>query len=195
MAAMNRFRVITAVVFALFSSTGAFAQGFINPFVATTVTSPSSVGSATKPGFGISLGGVGGFFGGETELTYYPNLIDNSANALSKSKVVTFSGNTLIGPKIGAVKVYGAFGAGDLYLNVTSASSIVVPNPTSTSNNYFTFDAGGGVIGFFGHLGLRADARYYKAYGFNTADIVQSGKLTLDNFNFWRLGGGIVLKF
>jgi hypothetical protein len=173
----------------------AAAQGFISPLVATTVTSPSAVGSATKPGFGIAIGGVGGFFGGETEVAYYPEMMDNAANALSQNKVVTISGSTLLGPKIGPVKVYGAFGAGDLYLNVTSASSIVVPNPQSVSNNYVTINAGGGAMAFLGaHLGVRGDARYYKAYGFKATD-VQAGTFTLNRFDFWRIAGELVVRF
>jgi len=173
----------------------AAAQGFVSPLIATTVTSPSSLGTATKPGYGIALGGIGGFFGAETEVAYYPEMMDNAANGLSQNKVVTFSGSTLLGPKIGPVKVYGAFGAGDLYLNVTSASSIVVPNPQSVSNNYLTINAGGGAMGFIGeHLGIRGDARYYKAYGFKPAD-VQSSTFTLDRFDFWRIAGELVVKF
>jgi hypothetical protein len=185
---------VACLLVACFASTAA-AQGFISPFAATTLSSPSSLGSTTKPGFGIALGGIGGFFGGEIEFAYYPQLLDNSANALSQNKVVTFSGNTLIGPKIGPVKVYGAFGVGDLHLNVTSASSLLIPNPQSISNNYFTFNVGGGVMVLLGaHLGVRGDLRYYRAFGFNASDI-QSGTLTLSHFDFWRAAGGLVVTF
>jgi opacity protein-like surface antigen len=173
----------------------ASAQGFINPFVGTTLTSPSKAGSSSKPGVGIAFGGVGKIIGGETEIAYYPEVLDNTANALEKSKVFTFSGNTIIGPTIGHVKPYGAIGVGSLYLNVTSASSIVVPNPESISKNYFTFNAGGGVMGFFtSHLGVRGDLRYYRAFGFKMEDVESSG-LALDRFDFWRANVGLVAKF
>jgi hypothetical protein len=194
---MTRRRIISIflIVLSLFVAPRvASAQGFINVFAATTVTSPSHTGSSTKPGFGIALGSAGKLIGGETEIVYFPELLDNSASALSQSKVVTFSANTLIGPKIGPVKVYGAIGAGDLHLNVTSATSLAVPDPKTISNNYFTFNAGGGVMVFLGHFGLRGDARYYKAYGLKAGDL-EAGTLTLDNFNFWRLAGGVLLKF
>jgi hypothetical protein len=193
---MTRLRTapLLMVLSLLVAPSTASAQGFINVFAATTVTSPTKTGSSTKPGFGIALGSAGKLIGAETEIVYFPELLDNSANALSQNKVVTFSANTLIGPKIGAVKVYGAIGAGDLYLNVTSAKSLVLPDPKSISNNYFTFNAGGGVIAFLGHFGVRGDVRYYRAFGLKAADI-EAGTLTLDNFNFWRLAGGVVLKF
>lgn len=171
------------------------AQGFVNPFIGTTLTSPSPNGGKSKAGFGVALGAVGGIIGGETEIAYYPEVLDNTANALSKNKVITFSGNTLIGPNIGPVKVYGAIGVGSLYLNVESLSSIVVPNPTSISNYYFTLNYGGGVMGFFNsHLGVRGDLRYYRSFGFKLTDLEDS-RLGIDKFDFWRANFGLVVKF
>jgi hypothetical protein len=168
---------------------------FISPFVDTTLSSPSAAGSSSKAGFGVALGNVGKIIGAETEIGYQPELIDNTANALQKSRVITYSGDMLIGPTIGPVKAYGAIGAGGLYLNVTSLSSLVVPNPASISNNYFTINAGGGVMGFFTtHLGVRADLRYFRAYGFKVSDLQTAG-LSLDHFDFWRASLGFVAKF
>jgi hypothetical protein len=189
-------RSIVVVTCLLMSAArGAGAQGFVNPFVATTLTSPSATGSATKPAFGIAFGKLGTVAGFETEVAYHPQVIDNAANALAKNHVFTFSGGALIGPTIGRVKPYGAFGAGDIYLNVTRLSSVVVPNPTSVSTNYFTINAGGGVMGFFTtHLGVRADLRYFRAYGFNMSDLQTAG-LTLTHFDFWRASIGLAAKF
>lgn len=171
------------------------AQAFINPFVGTTLTSPSTTSTSSKAGFGVALGSVGKIVGGETEIAYYPELLNNTASALAKNKVITFSGNTLIGPTIGPVKVYGAVGVGDLYLNVTSVSSLLIPNPTSLSSNYFTVNVGGGAMGFFAsHFGVRGDLRYYRAFGFKLTDL-QSAGLALDRFDFWRANIGIVAKF
>ena len=51
---------------------------------------------------------------------------------------------------------------------------------------YFTFNVGGGVMGFFtSHLGVRGDLRYYRAFGFKLADLDSAG-LKLDRFDFWR---------
>ena len=173
----------------------ASAQGFVSPFVDTTLSSPSATGGSSKPGFGIALGNIGKIIGAETEIGYQPEVIDNTANALEKSRVITFSGNTLIGPTIGRLKVYGAVGAGDLFLNVTKLSSLVIPNPASISTNYFTVNVGGGVMGFFTtHMGVRADLRYFRAYGFKIADLQAAG-LVLDRFDFWRASIGFAAKF
>jgi hypothetical protein len=171
------------------------AQGFVSPFVDTTLSSPSATGSSSKPGFGVAIGNVGKIIGAETEIGYQPEVIDNTANALQKNRVITFSGNTLIGPTIGRIKAYGAVGVGDLHLNVTRLSSLVIPNPSSISTNYFTVNVGGGVMGFFTtHLGVRADLRYFRAYGFKVTDLETAG-LALDRFDFWRASIGLAAKF
>jgi hypothetical protein len=197
---MKRLTIFASAVLVLCVPRDGAAQGFINPFVGVTLTSPSTKGSSSKPGFGVAFGGVGKIVGGESEIAYYPEVLDKTANNLSKSRVITFSGNTLIGPMIGPVKVYGALGAGNLNLNVTSLSSVVLPNPTSVTSNYFTFNVGGGVMGFFGsHFGVRGDLRYYRAFGFKFADINAPGAglggLSLDKFEFWRASFGLVAKF
>jgi hypothetical protein len=192
---MKRIVIALAVLVALSAARGAVAQTFVNPFVDTTLTSPSARGSSTKPGLGLAFGRVGKIVGTETEVAYHPELIDTSANALAKSRVFTFSQNILIGPTIGRVKAYGAIGFGDLLLNVTSLSSAVIPNPVSVSTNYFTVNTGGGVMGFITtHVGVRADLRYFRAYGFKVTDLENAG-IALDRFDFWRANVGLALKF
>ena len=96
---------------------------------------------------------------------------------------------------VSPVKPYGAAGLGNLNLNVTRLSSLVVPSPESISSNYLTVNVGGGVMGFFTtHLGIRGDLRYFRAYGFKLTDLAAAG-LALDRFDFWRAGVGVVVKF
>ena len=194
---MKRFVLVAAalVVVSVSAARDAAAQGFVSPFVGTTLTSPSPSGSRSKPGFGIAFGTLGKIVGFDTEIAYYPEVLDNTTNALAKNRVLTFSGDTLIGPTIGRVKAYGAIGFGNLHLNVTSLRSAIIPNPASISSNYFTFNAGGGVAGFFTtHLGMRGDLRYYRAYGFDVTDLQSTG-ITLDRFDFWRASVGLAAKF
>lgn len=192
---MNRFILLGGALLVLLAARDAAAQGFVSPFVGTTLTSPTSTGSSTKPGFGVAFGGLGKIAGFETELAYFPEIIDNSANALAKNRVISFAGDMLIGPTMGRAKPYVALGAGDLHLNVTKLSSVVVPNPESISNDYFTFNVGGGAMGFFTkHLGVRGDLRYYRAFGIKITDLENAG-LSLNHFNFWRASGGLAVKF
>lgn len=191
---MKRFTIAAAFLLLVAVSRDASAQGFISPFLGTTLSSPSDAGSHTKPGYGVAFGALGKVIGGETEIAYFPELLDNSANAIAKNKIVTFSGNTLIGPTVGRVKPYVGLGAGNLHLNVTSLSNVVLPN-TDFSKNYFTFNVGGGVIGFFtNHLGARGDLRYTRAFGIKIEDLATTG-LSLDKFNFWRATFGLAVKF
>jgi opacity protein-like surface antigen len=186
---------VAAVFLVVAGARGAAAQIFVNPFVDSTLSAPSTSGSRSQPGFGIAIGNVGTVVGFETEFAYHPELFDNAANALAKSHVLTLAQNILVGPTIGRVKPYGAAGAGDLYLNVTRLSSVVIPSPESISTNYFTVNVGGGLMGFVtAHLGVRADLRYYRAYGFKLTDLQTAG-LALDRFDFWRAGVGVVAKF
>ncbi len=192
---MNRLMLTLAAAAVISLPNNAAAQGFLNPFVGTTVTSPAPDAATSQAGFGVALGNLGKIVGAETEFAYYPEILETSAGSGAKSKAITFSGNTLIGPHIGAVKVYGAIGFGNLYLNVTTASSLVVPTAASISNNYMTLNLGGGVAGFFSkRFGVRADLRQYRAFGFKLTDVESVG-LDLDRFDFWRANVGVAIKF
>jgi hypothetical protein len=192
---MSRIIGIATAVLVFVAAHDAAAQGFINPFIGTTLSSPTETGSATKPGYGVALGAMGKVVGAETEIAFFPELLDNSANAIAKNKVFSVSGDTLIGPTMGRVKPYFAIGAGSVRLSVTGLSSIVTPNVESISNNYFTFNAGGGIFGLFTeHIGARGDLRYTRAFGLKIEDLQTAG-LQLDKFNYWRANFGLVVKF
>ena len=171
------------------------AQGFIiNPFFTTTLTSPSG-GGHTKPGVGVALGTNRKILSLETEIAYHPQVIDTALDG-SKSKVLTFSGDMIIGPTIGHVKGYGAVGAGDLHLNFKSLSKLAATDMDSLASNYFTFNVGGGAIYYLtDHLGIRADLRYLRAYGFDFAALEEAENLSLKHFDFWRLNIGLAAKF
>jgi opacity protein-like surface antigen len=186
-----------ALAVLLLAPRDAAAQSFfISPFIDTTLSSPSTSGGHSKAGFGVSLGTLGKFIGSETEIAYHPQILDNSANGLGKSHVLTFSQNMVIGPTIGAVKPYFTVGGGDLHLNVSSVSSLTTATPEGISNNYFTLNLGGGAAYFVRKgIGVRGDLRYFKAYGFDFKDIEASGGLKFNKFTFWRLGFGAQFAF
>ena len=192
---MNRLAIALSAALLFGLAGDAAAQGFINPFVGTTLTSPYPGGAHSKPGFGLAFGKIGEVVGLESEIAFYPELLDSAANALAKNRALTFSGNLLVGPTIGRAKVYGAAGAGDLHLNFTSLKSLVTPNPDSLSSDKFAINVGGGAMGFFNaHLGVRGDLRYYRAFGVDLADL-ELGRLNVTHFNFWRANIGLVAKF
>ncbi len=78
---------------------------------------------------------------------------------------------------------------------MTGVASVLVPNPESISNNYFTFNTGGGVMGFFSdHFGVRGDLRYFRAFGLKFDELEDTG-IGFDKFNFWRASFGLAIKF
>jgi hypothetical protein len=189
--------VLAGVMLLTFSAVHtAEAQGFlINPFLNTTLTSPSGSGGHTKRGYGVAFGTNGKIFGFETEIAYHPEIIDTTLNTTAKSKVLTFSEDVVIGPTIGRVKGYGAIGAGDLHLNVSSLSKLASVDENSLSSNYFTINFGGGAIGYVTkNLGIRGDLRYLRAYGIDFAAL-EAENFSLNHFDFWRLNIGLVAKF
>ena len=122
----------------------------------------------------MAFGTNGKIVGTETEISYHPEILDTSANAVAKSKVFTLSQDMIIGPTIGRIKGYGAVGAGDLHLNVGSVSNLILPSGDSLSSNYFTINAGGGAIGFVTkHIGIRGDLRYLRAFGLDFVPVTQ----------------------
>ena len=190
---MKRFVTIMVPVLVLAGAGSASAQLFINPFIGTTLTSPSPSADSSRMGYGVAFGTLGKIVGVDTEIAYYPEIL-NSTTAL-KTKALSFMADTLIGPTIKFVKIYGAIGAGSLNLNVSNLSSVVVPNADSISNNYFTFNAGVGAAGYFSsHFGVKGDVRYFKAFGFKIEDF-EGADISFDKFDFWRATIGLLVKF
>jgi len=173
------------------------AEGFISPILDTTVNSPSATANRTSAGFGVAFGRLGKIVGTESEVAYYPELVGDPNSLVLKHRVFTFSQNFIVGPTIDRFKPYGDIGFGDLLLNVSSIASLagVSTDGSSIFNNYFTINAGGGLMVFFTkNLGVRGDVRYFKAFGFD-ANSVETGVLAINEFEFWRLSIGLAFKF
>src|SRR6478672_6535220 len=79
--------IFLAIIVLVLTARGSAAQGFISPFIGTTLTSPTETGSHTKAGWGVDLGALGKIVGAETEIAWYPEIIDIAENAIDKSKV------------------------------------------------------------------------------------------------------------
>src|SRR5689334_3748651 len=98
-------------------------QRFFNPYLNTTLTSPSGTGAGSKSGFGVAMGRVGGIGGLETEIVFHPNFVGDANDTLANNRMFMFSENFLFGPVLGAAraaKAYGAVGFGDMFLNLST---------------------------------------------------------------------------
>jgi opacity protein-like surface antigen len=170
----------------------AHAQGFISPLLGYDFGGDSGCPNITgcedkKLNFGVGVGSLGSFIGGEFEFAYAKDFFGKAPNY--KSSVMTFMGNLLIGPKIGPVQPYGAGGVGLIKTNVDFTPTSLL----DSNNNHFGWDIGGGLIVFLGdHVGVRGDIRHFHA--FQDLDIlgVTLGDTKLD---FGRASGALVLKF
>jgi opacity protein-like surface antigen len=183
---------ILATLLAFGFAGNARAQGFISPIIGYDFGGDTGCPNLTgckdkKLNAGVAFGSMGSFLGFEEELAYAKDFFGN-APGLSSS-VLTAMSNVMVVPSIGPVRPYALVGLGLIKTHAELTPSSV---PTTTNNN-LGWDAGGGVILFFGgHLGIRGDIRYFHALqklsvlGFT----VTSAKL-----DFARAGAGLVLKF
>jgi hypothetical protein len=171
-----------------FADDAAAQDNFVNVQIGRTVSTPGGGPGGSGAGFGLAIGQMSRTVSAETEFAYFPEPFDTAT--VQSSRFITASGNVLVGPTIGMVKVYGAIGFGDLYVGVTSASG-----GASIGNNYLTVNGGGGVMVFFApHIGVRGDLRYHRATATSPDDFARVG-LAVERLDFWRQTVGLTLKF
>ena len=153
----------------------------------------------TQANFGVSAAWMGaGAFGFEFDAGWAPDFFDtgndDAASLVSDSAVGTYMFNVVVGVPVGGqegmgVRPYGSAGIGAIQTRVESDLGFVDSDETD-----FGWNVGGGVMGFFSdNVGLRGDVRYFGSAQNNLED----GPLTedIERFRFWRLTGGVVLRF
>jgi opacity protein-like surface antigen len=196
---MSRRRRIAALAALItpFFAAPASAQAFITPFIGTTFNSPDlgSARNGSKPGFGVDVGTFGTIVGFESDIAYYPRVLDNDVAGLEKNRVVTVTANTLISVPLPRVRPYATLGVGFLRLDARTLPNSFLPT-TDFSQTKLAWSVGGGVAGFFtGHLGLRGDVRYFRAVSFDADAFQNDTGVVLDQFDFWRAAIGLAAKF
>lgn len=187
----TRRRSLIAVLAAVFLFAGAArsqAQGFISPFIGYNFGGDAGCPQITncqdkRTDYGVSFGALGSIVGFEAELGYTKNFFGETVG--STSNVLTFMGNFMLAPKIGPVQPYGLVGTGLIRTTVEGLGST-----TTSDQNQFGWDVGGGLMVFFGeHVGVRGDVRYF--HSFQALDF-----LNLPNLPGFNLGlGGQKLDF
>ncbi len=194
-------RVSAALVLVLIALVGApataSADWLFTPFIGVVKGGTASTTNTPKA-YGISFGGMGaGVIGLELDLGYSPSFFGKSGTDVGDNNVLTLMGNLIIGAPIGGqkgpgVRPYVVAGVGLVKQKVNSPDQVV----TGLNTNDFGFDIGGGVIGFFSDaVGVRGDFRYVRNFSaLNLADI---GNLNISTgtLNFWRVTGGLTLRF
>jgi len=150
-----------------------------------------------------------GMVGGEAIADFAPAFNVDDAALSESPRMNAYMGNAIFAMPLGArgqFEPYVSGGAGSIQL-VARAFNIALPHlsgtfPTGTSQgDAFTFgtNVGGGVMGFNGMIGFRADVRYYKAHSNQTIQaatpIGQFTETLLSGLDFWRANIGIAVRW
>jgi opacity protein-like surface antigen len=169
------------------------AEGFISPLFGYNFGGDAGCPEITNCkdkafNWGVGVGALGAVLGAELEFAYTDQFFGEAPN--QDSSVLTLMGNAMLAPKFGPVQPYGLAGVGLIKTSVDLTLGGIV----NDDNNQFGWDAGGGLMIFFGrHFGIRGDVRYYhsfQALKFIGFPIPSEAKL-----DFGRAAGGVVFKF
>jgi hypothetical protein len=164
------------------------ADGYVSPWVGAQFGSSIDHG---RTAVGITAGGMGaGVIGGEVEFGYSPSFF-GTQNDFGHNTVMDFMANLIVGVPVesrhgAGVRPYVTGGVGDIRAQIDGGVLFKV----SSGNNWFSWDAGGGLMGFFGeHVGLRGDLKYFRVFHGDVVNGVDMGAL-----HFWRLSAGVVFR-
>ncbi len=149
-------------------------------------------------GAGIAFGGL---IGVEAEVarTRLADIGVGSTPIDLEANLTTGMVNLMVRFPAGPVQPYATGGVGV----VRVSGDVTVPflgSVLSLSGQDFGMNVGGGIYVFPSeNLGLRADVRYFRTIGDLTldelADIGRDFDLPLPEFDFWRVTGGVTLRF
>ena len=180
-----------SVVLVVAMPASARAQGFVSPFIGfaggdASCATESDCEGRTVAG-GVSFGALGSVAGFEAEVGYVPTFLGDVPGV--EATMLTLMGNLMIAPRFGPVRPYGIIGVGLM----RSDASLTLASLLVSENNNFGWDAGGGLMIFFGsHVGIRGDVRRFESLqdvnllGFTLPDT----KIT-----FGRVSGALIFVF
>ena len=181
-------RCLTALALMLFLNAGALEAETILTGFGGVATGGAT--DRTRGTYGGSLGFLsGGVFGFEAEFATIPEFFGNAQeDVFSDNNVLTVMGSILLAAPAGPVRIYGAAGAGLMKTRLKNPDLLF-----SIDSNDFGINVGGGLLVSGAHVGLRADFRYFR----DLQDADPDGHFDLDfgNIDYWRVVGGITLKF
>jgi len=147
---------------------------------------------AGRLNWGVSLGYMGGgVFGLEGDFSYSPDFLGKSD--LGGSSAMSVMGNLLLGVPFGGqsgfgVRPYGVVGVGVVRTKVDAFGVLEI------DNNKAAWNFGGGVLMFFGPVGVRADLRYFRTFG--AIDVLDLDVLDrVGSVDFARASAGFVMRF
>jgi opacity protein-like surface antigen len=148
-----------------------------------------------------------GVFGGEVLADFAPHFrLDNPLLA-GNPAVNAYMANAIAAVPIGSearFRPYVSGGLGGVQLRSSDIRTPAVPTSnltTSSSQMKLGGDIGGGVMGFAGNVGIRADIRYFTVFGstISTDPNIAAADLFAQNLlsglDFWRANLGIAFRW
>jgi opacity protein-like surface antigen len=126
--------------------------------------------------------------GFELEFAATPDFFGEGEGVFSENNVLTGMGSLLLASP-GRLRIYAAAGAGLLKTRLEDPDQLL-----SVDSNDFGINVGGGLLVDLGdHVALRGDVRYFR----DLQDDEPDGGFDLDlgNVDYWRVVGGLTLKF
>lgn len=163
----------------------AMADAYLTPFVGTAFGGQADDSRLTYGG-SLTLAGEHGLLGVALDFGYTKDFLGRSQ--LGANNVATLMGNlVLLSP--GRTRLYGSAGLGLLETHLQDLSGLA-----EIDSNELGVDVGGGVLLLAGeHVGLAGDLRYFR----RLTDPEPDGRFDvgLGDLDFWRLAGGVTLRF
>lgn len=153
-----------------------------------------------KPVYGVGIA-LGGLIGLEAELAQ-TRLGDWDIPRTPidfEAKMTTGMVNLVLRVPTGPVQPYATGGVG--FIRVSGDVTVpFVGSVLSVSGQDLGMNVGGGIYLFPSrHIGLRGDVRYVRSFGElsvdNLRDIVDDFDVPLPKFDYWRVTGGLTLRF
>jgi opacity protein-like surface antigen len=174
----------------------AFADVLLTPFAGITFVDDAG---KNKPTFGATLG-VGSLIGLELDVSQTRlGTFDDLPIVSFEASATTVMGNLVVRVPAGPVQPYVSGGAGIIRIK----GDVEIPffgDVLSASAQDFGVNVGGGVHIFpTPNFGIRADARYFRTVGDLAWDEIRDidglDDLPLPRVDFWRVTGGVTIKF
>lgn len=156
-------------------------------------------GDATKLTYGVGVA-LGGLIGLEAEVgrTRLADVAIAGTPVDLEANLTTGMVNLVVRFPAGPVQPYATGGVGV----VRASGDVTVPflgSVLSISGQDFGMNVGGGLYIFpSDHLGIRADVRYFRTLGDLTLDDIDdlaNFDVPLPEFDFWRVTGGVTVRF
>ena len=193
---MHRLRALLLGCSAILLPSTASADVLLTPFAGVSFLDGGEANKLTY-GVGVALGGLIGLEAevgrtGLADVSVAGTPVDLEAN------LTTAMVNLMVRFPAGPVQPYATGGVGV----VRASGDVTVPflgSVLSISGQDFGMNVGGGLYVFpSDHIGIRADVRYFRTLGDLTLDDIDdlaNFDVPLPEFDFWRVTGGVTVRF